>query len=177
LRSGSASIENPATPFVARSWRRTARDPRNSRHVEATLFGGMLEANTTYSASGSSGATCFHGDFIAAKSGRSSATHNDDRRRRAVSRSGPGSWWGLFDGERGVGGRFAELRAGPAVGLVEGPELLPLGRRGAPRRHRGQPRGRCRPPRRTDRSGRAPTARQRARASAAVPPRSRRNAR
>src|SRR4051812_11379525 len=52
---------------------RTALDPLNNFHVEATLFGGMLEASTRYVASGSSGAIAFHRDFIRPLSHNASA--------------------------------------------------------------------------------------------------------
>jgi hypothetical protein len=65
---------------AASNCRRTTLDPRNSFHVDATLFGGMLDASTRYVASGSSGATALHGDTV---------THNrDDRRRQGWRRPG-----------------------------------------------------------------------------------------
>lgn len=46
----------------------TACDPRNSFQVDVHSMGGMLEANTRYSAAASSAAIVFHGDIIAHKS-------------------------------------------------------------------------------------------------------------
>jgi hypothetical protein len=82
LRSGRASNANPTTPSVLRNCLRTALAPRNSRHVERRLSGGMLEANTTFSRSGSSDPDHFHGDFMMVASRH---RHSELRYRRSQS--------------------------------------------------------------------------------------------
>lgn len=64
LRMGSASIEKPITPSATNNCRRIALEPRNMLHVDDTLLGGILEANTRYSASASSVPSVFQGDFM-----------------------------------------------------------------------------------------------------------------
>ena len=64
LRSGRASSEKPMRPSAESSCFPTDRDPRNNRHVDRRLRGGIINASTTYSASGSRVADDFQGDFI-----------------------------------------------------------------------------------------------------------------
>jgi hypothetical protein len=52
------------TPSDLASCLRTALAPRNRRHVEDNLRGGMLDASTRYERSGSNRPNDFHGDFM-----------------------------------------------------------------------------------------------------------------
>ena len=91
-----APATNPTTPSVLPNCLRTALAPRNSRQVERRLRGGMLEASTTYSRSGSSDVDHFHGDFTMAPSrhehsdlpNRRSQSADSARRRRSRTRRG-----------------------------------------------------------------------------------------